>query len=87
MATQSRTDVLDRLKKVLATELKMEPDEIGSDDDLVMDLGVDSADMVTVLFAIENEFDIEISDEEAAARTRVSQIVEGIEKKMDKQVP
>ena len=83
MSTESKTDVLERLKKVLATELKMDPDEIGDNDDLIMDLGVDSADMVTVLFAIENEFDIEISDEEAAANTKVGDIVAEIERKLD----
>jgi len=83
MSTESKTDVLGRLKKVLAIELKMEPDEIGDNDDLIMDLGVDSADMVTVLFAIENEFDIEISDEEAAAHTRVSDIADHIDKKLE----
>ena len=81
MGTESRADIISRLKKVLAGELKMEPGEIKDGDDLVMDLGVDSADMVTVLFAIENELDIEISDEEAAAHTSVEDIAGQIEQK------
>ena len=56
--------VEERLKEVLVKELKIEPSQIKEDSSLADDLGVDSADMVDLLFAIEDEFDIEISDDE-----------------------
>jgi acyl carrier protein len=53
------------LKKILAKELKIEVEDITDDSHIVDDIGVESAEMINLLYNIETEFDIEISNEEA----------------------
>jgi len=62
--SEGMNSVEERLKKILVGELKVDPDQIQESSSLADDLGVDSADMVDLLFAIEDEFNIEISDDE-----------------------
>lgn len=44
------------------------------------ELGIDSMDGMTILFAVESEFDISVSDEEAKSIRNVRQMAEGVEK-------
>ena len=74
--------VEERLKNVIVKELKVDPDKIKGDSSLADDLGVDSADMVDLLFAIEDEFDIEISDDEVEEYQKFNDIVERIKDKI-----
>jgi len=57
--------IKERLRKVIAKELKVEPESIVDDAHIGNDLGIDSADMISVLYDIEDEFKVEISDDEA----------------------
>jgi acyl carrier protein len=75
--------VEERLKKVLAKELKIDTSQIKNDSSLADDLGVDSADMVDLLFAIEDEFDIEISDDEVEEYQIFNDIVSRIKEKVN----
>jgi len=75
--------VEERLKKVLVKELKIEPAQIKDESSLADDLGVDSADMVDLLFAIEDEFNIEISDDEVEEYQKFNDIVERIKEKIN----
>ena len=52
------------LKKILAKELKIEVEDITSDSHIVDDIGVESAEMINLLYNIETEFNVEISNEE-----------------------
>lgn len=54
------------LKKILAKELKIEVEDITDDSHIVNDIGVESAEMINLLYNIETEFDVEISNEEAS---------------------
>ena len=54
------------LKKILAKELKIEVEDITADSHIVNDIGVESAEMINLLYNIETEFDVEISNEEAS---------------------
>lgn len=74
--------VEERLKKVLVKELKIDPGQIRNESSLADDLGVDSADMVDLLFAIEDEFDIEISDDEVEEYQKFNDIVARIKQKI-----
>ncbi len=58
------SNVKERLKKIIAKELEVEPESIVDEEHIVNDLGMDSVDMICILFEIEDEFKIEISDEE-----------------------
>ncbi len=75
--------VEERLKKVLVNELKIDSEQIKTDSSLADDLGVDSADMVDLLFAIEDEFNIEISDDEVEEYQKFNDIVDRIKEKIN----
>jgi len=54
-----------RLKEIVAEQLGISEDEIVPEASFIEDLGADSLDIVELIMALEEEFDIEISDEEA----------------------
>ena len=55
----------ERVKKIVAEQLGVKEDEIQNSASFVEDLGADSLDTVELVMALEEEFDIEISDEDA----------------------
>ena len=57
--------MLDKIKKVVAEQLDCDIAEIKEDSKFVEDLGADSLDVVELVMALEEEFDIEIPDEDA----------------------
>ena len=54
-----------RVKKIVAEQLGVNEAEIKNESSFVDDLGADSLDTVELVMALEEEFDIEISDEDA----------------------
>lgn len=54
-----------RLKEIIAEQLGISEDEIVPEASFIEDLGADSLDIVELIMALEEEFDIEITDEEA----------------------
>jgi acyl carrier protein len=57
--------VEDKVKKIIAEKLSVEMDEVVADASFVDDLGADSLDLVELIMSMEEEFDIDISDEDA----------------------
>ena len=55
----------ERLKKIIAKELSVNEDEVTPDASFIDDLNADSLDLVELIMAIEEEFNVKISDEEA----------------------
>ena len=55
----------EKVKKIVAEKLSIEPGEVVPEASFVDDLGADSLDQVELIMAMEEAFDIEISDEEA----------------------
>lgn len=73
----------DRVKKILIEKLPdASEDKITPEASITDDLGADSLDVVELLMAIEEEFSIDIPDEDAEALTTVHKIVEYIENKI-----
>ncbi|MCK4390247.1 MAG: acyl carrier protein [Desulfobacterales bacterium] len=57
--------VEEKIKKIVAEKLSVEPGEVVPEASFVDDLGADSLDLVELIMAMEEAFDIEIADEEA----------------------
>ena len=70
--------VEDRVKKIVSDQLGKSVDEIESDSSFVDDLGADSLDTVELVMAFEEEFEIEIPDEEAEGIQTVKNAVDYI---------
>jgi len=71
--------VLDEVKEVVAEQLGVNKDEIKEDSKFVEDLGADSLDVVELVMALEEKFDIEIPDEAAESIATVADAVKYIE--------
>ena len=72
-------NVEQRVKKIVAEQLGVNEAEIKNESSFVDDLGADSLDTVELVMAFEEEFGIEIPDEDAEKITRVKEAVEYIE--------
>ncbi|MDZ7672257.1 MAG: acyl carrier protein [Halanaerobiales bacterium] len=75
-------EVYDRIVKVVSEELAISEDEITEDASFIDDLGADSLDVVELVMALEEEFDIEIPDEDAEEIATVSDAVNYIEENL-----
>jgi acyl carrier protein len=76
--------VADRVKKIIVDQLGVEEDLVNPEASFVDDLGADSLDTVELVMALEEEFGVEIPDEDAEKITRVREAVDYIEKHCDK---
>ena len=71
--------VLEKVKAILAEQFDVEEDKITADTDLQEDLGADSLDVVDLLMSIEDEFEVEVPDEEIENIKSVGSLVSYIE--------
>jgi acyl carrier protein len=65
----------ERVKKVVVEQLDVSEDEVTQDASFVEDLGADSLDVVELVMGLEEEFDVEIPDEDAEKITTVHEAV------------
>jgi len=68
-----------KVKEIIAEQLGIAEDEIQPDCSFVEDLGADSLDILELIMAFEEEFEIEISDEEAEKLETFSDLVHFLE--------
>lgn len=73
--------IFEKVKSIIAEELGIEIDEIKLESNLTDDLGADSLDAIELIMAVEEEFDVQIDDNEATNIKLVSDIVNHLEKK------
>jgi acyl carrier protein len=73
--------VEDRVKSIIVEQLGVDADEVTPDASFVEDLGADSLDQVELIMAFEEEFGVEISDDEAEKIRKVKDAVDYIEKR------
>lgn len=72
--------VLEKVKEVISEQLDVEDvDSITTETTFIDDLGADSLDIVELIMALEEEFDMEIPEEEAEKITSVGDVVKYIE--------
>jgi acyl carrier protein len=69
----------DRLKKLIVEQLGVDEEEVTPQASFVEDLNADSLDLVELIMSLEEEFGMEISDEDAEKIQKVSDAVEFIE--------
>jgi acyl carrier protein len=74
--------VEEKVKEIIAEQLEVKKEEIKPESSFIDDLGADSLDTVEVVMALEEEFGIEIPDEDAEKITTVGEAVKYIEEKI-----
>lgn len=70
--------IFEKVKKIIVDQLGVEEDDITMESSFIDDLGADSLDIVELIMALEEEFDLEIPDSEAERITTVGDAVEYI---------
>ena len=75
--------VFDKVKKIIVDQLDVEEDKVTEAASLTDDLGADSLDVVDLVMSFEEEFDIEIPDDQVEKIKTVGDIVKFIEEKVE----
>ena len=73
------SDTADRVKKIVVEHLGVEEDKVTPDASFIDDLGADSLDIVELVMAMEEEFEVEIPDEEAENIKTVGDAIKYVE--------
>jgi acyl carrier protein len=68
--------MFERVKKIIVNQLDVDESQVTLDSSFVDDLGADSLDIVELIMALEQEFDIEIPDEDAEKIATVNDAVQ-----------
>jgi acyl carrier protein len=76
-------EIFDRVKKVVVEQLEVEEDKVTPEASFANDLQADSLDVVELVMALEEEFDIEIPDEAAEQIDTVGKAVAHISEKVE----
>ena len=71
--------ILEKIKEILAQQFEVSADSISVETNIVDYLGADSLDVVELIMSVEDEFGVQISDEDAAQLPTVGKILEYIE--------
>ena len=72
------SSVEERVKNIIVTQLGVKAEEVKNESKFIDDLGADSLDTVELVMALEEEFDLEIADEDAEKISTVNEAVEYI---------
>jgi acyl carrier protein len=76
------SEIADKVKKIIEEQLGVSAEQVTDDAAFIDDLGADSLDTVELVMALEEEFDIEIPDEDAEKMTNVASAIEYLEQKV-----
>lgn len=74
--------VFEKIKSILAEQLDADIDEMTMDTNIAKDLGADSLDVVELLMSIEDEFEVEIPDEEIENIKTIGDLTDYIQNNM-----
>ncbi|HZK10827.1 MAG TPA: acyl carrier protein [Atribacterota bacterium] len=73
-------EIIDRVKKIIVDQLGIDESKIKDNSSFVDDLGADSLDIVELIMAFEEEFDIEIPDEDAEKMKTIEDAIKYLSK-------
>ena len=74
--------VFEKIQEIIVNNLSVEADAVKMETNLIEDLGADSLDAVEIVMAVEDQFDIEVSDEDIEKMATVGDIVEYVQAKL-----
>lgn len=74
----SKEQIFDKVKEIIVDQLGVEEDEVTLESSFIEDLGADSLDIVELIMALEEEFGLEIPDDEAEKIASVNDAIEYI---------
>jgi acyl carrier protein len=77
------SSVMERVKKIVIEQLGVDDDQVTPQASFTDDLGADSLDTVELVMALEQEFNLEIPDEDAEKITNIEEAVKYIQEKLD----
>jgi acyl carrier protein len=80
----SNQELTERVRRVIASAQHLPEDKVTAESTFA-ELGIDSLDGINILFAVESEFNINISDDAAQSIRSVRDVVDGIAKLLDQQ--
>ncbi|MCX7903729.1 MAG: acyl carrier protein [Caloramator sp.] len=75
--------IFEKIKERISDILGVDPDDITMDSHFIDDLGADSLDIVELIMALEEDFDLEIPDEDAEKLQTVGDVVDYIKEHTD----
>ena len=78
------SEIADRVKKIVVEHLGVEESKVTAEASFIDDLGADSLDTVELVMAFEEEFGVEVPDEDAEKLQKVGDVVKYIEEKQGK---
>ncbi len=73
-------DIAEKIKKIISEQLNVSEEDVVSGASFVDDLGADSLDQVELIMAMEEEFDLSISDEDAEKIATVQNAIDFVKK-------
>ena len=75
--------IFDKVKEILVDQLDVEDEKVTMEASIIDDLGADSLDLVDLVMAVEEEFDVKIADEDLEGIKTVGDIVDYIAENKD----
>lgn len=79
----AKEEIFDKLKELVVDQLGVDDDEVTTEATIQEDLGADSLDLVDLVMAVEEEFDVKIADEDLEGIKTVGDIVNYIAENKD----
>jgi acyl carrier protein len=75
----------EKVKDIIVEQLGVNPEQVTPEASFIEDLGADSLDIVELVMAFEEEFGVEVPDEDAEKLTKVRDVIDYIKEKSSKQ--
>ena len=80
MAVAARKEIVETVKQIISEQLGVDEAEVTSNASFIDDLGADSLDQVELVMALEEAFDLEVSDEDAEKILTVQNAIDYVDK-------